>query len=81
MKIRRVMGQPFTYWVESESDHSKEHCVRWLEPSCSCDSFAYKNRASLLETGGSLICKHLAACRDMEWADILDTVKQEQLSQ
>jgi hypothetical protein len=81
MKIRRVMGQPFVYWVESESDPSKEHCVRWLERSCSCSAYSYKNFSSLQATGKPHLCKHLIACRDEEWDSIIETVKAEQLAQ
>jgi len=81
MKIRRVMGSPFTYWVTSESDPSKEHCVRWLERSCSCEDYAYKNRTSLLTTGKPHLCKHMEATRSEEWDEIIETVKAEQLAQ
>jgi len=81
MKIRRVMNQPFVYWVTSESDPSKEHCVRWLERSCSCNSYAYKNHASLQSTGRPFCCKHMEATREEEWDSIIETVKSEQLAQ
>ena len=81
MTVTPIQGQPFRFQVSSRSRVGHFHIVDWLEPSCSCETFAYKNRSHLETTGKPYLCGHLLAAREQCWDDILEDVRSRELTQ
>ncbi len=87
MKIEPVLGRPFVWLVPSESEPGKVHTASWVGdamdngPTCSCRSFAMKNRQHKLDTGRNFICRHLRDAKDHAWGEMIETIRDELLSQ
>jgi hypothetical protein len=86
MKIEPILGRPFCWQVQSQSAPSTYHLVNWLGdslaggPTCSCTSWAMNNRRAQQE-GKPFLCRHLLAAKEHCWQELLESVREQILSQ
>lgn len=87
MKVEPILGRPFVWHVDSQSEPGKQHTVSWVGdsmdngPVCTCRSFAMKNRQHKIDTGRNFICFHLRAAKDHAWDEMIETVRDNLLAQ
>jgi hypothetical protein len=81
MKVEAIMGQPFEFTVSSRSNPTAVHYCNWLEVTCSCPGFSFKNREHRGRTGKNYVCAHLQAAKDHCWEEILEHTREELLAQ
>lgn len=86
MKVTPIMGRPFVWLVDSRSEAGVQHTASWVGdsmdsgPTCSCRSFAMKNRQHFAQHGTNFICAHLQACKDTAWGEMIEDVKEQLLA-
>lgn len=87
MRVQPILGSPFKWLVDSQSEPGKQHMASWVGdaldngPTCTCRSFAMKNRQHKIDTGRNFICVHLRAAKDHAWDEMIETIRDEQLAQ
>ena len=81
MKVTPIMGEAFHFQVQSRTNENQVHFVNWLHVTCSCPSFAYKNREHKGRTGKNYVCAHLQAAKDHTWEEIIEHTKEQLLAQ
>lgn len=75
------MGEPFHFTVSSRSRPNHFHYCHWLNgPTCTCETWSYKNREHKERTGKNFVCVHLQAAKDSCWDDMIENVKEQLLS-
>jgi len=81
MTVTPILGEPFHFQVSSRSRPGHIHYAHWLNgPSCSCETFSYKNREHLAKTGKNYVCAHLQAAKDQCWDEMIENVKEQLLA-
>lgn len=81
MTVIPIMGEPFHFTVSSRSNPTAHHFCNWLHVTCSCQSFAYKNREHRERTGKNYVCAHLEAAKNQCWNEMLEDVREQLLAQ
>ena len=80
IEVYPVMGEVGRYRVQSSSHKDQTHLCDILEDSCGCADWTCKHRTHTEKTGLPYHCKHLKAARSFFLDDILESIKETQLS-
>mgnify|MGYP001019131406 CR=1 FL=1 len=72
-KVEAITGAPFCWRVQSRSNPSQYHVVRWLDepPSCSCNDWSLRHRQYEADTGKPYLCYHLREAKEFAWSDLI----------
>lgn len=80
MTVQAVVGEVGRFWVSSETHDDQRHLVDLLEGECGCASFVCNNRRYRQQYGHNFRCKHIKAARENFMDDILESLREHQLS-
>ena len=80
MKLTTIAGEPGRYMCESETTPGTSHLVDILENFCGCQDFTCRRRVYQENTGKEYRCKHIRAARDFFTDEVIEAIKEQQLS-
>lgn len=80
MTVQAVVGEIARFRVSSESAHDQSHLVDLLEHECGCASWVCNNRRYRQQYGHNFTCKHIKVARESFMDDILESLREHQLS-
>ncbi len=80
MQIFAITGETCRYHVASERNPRHHYLVDLLDNECSCTDWTCRQKAHKEATGQAYRCKHIRAARHEFLEDILERLREDQLS-